>query len=628
MRPLNPESQQERNNTMACENRISLIVCLTYLFSFAPQGALAQNTYWMGVPSSQNNRVYEFNTQVPNDFAEIIKRSDPKAPLADAYSAEVNGKNYKFYTNVVGWHGKLDKAISYVKPGGIGETWVNVKDSPEWGVCKNALSSFDLPFHANNPGSGWRKVSPQIVETNGTSAPGVKLIIHNFTGPNTSDGPHLSQLVRGNKLCIACNDGQSNQVHIYEFDHQNLKQVGRVNGLGALGGFAADANNSLYVLTGKKNDSHPNTGGNIWNVNDRNTKLYKKRPGVLSIAKVGAPAWTVDLNATDKYVHKGWQVKKPIYWGGASLVCGGDQLFGVFSREHMTGTSGSSAFALNHKTRQPLQRIGHGKDHCFGTRTLYDASEQAFITLELHDHEPTLGMLRWKTGTDKENLHDDYRVVYHRPNNSNATYTEIGGLELGANGYLVLFSSWNAQQAPHSDRNARHNARSLGAVHVSKDFYKQPKNFEGWDADGTYKYHFDPKIVNSQNEASKGVSWLVPHQGRGKVAASIERPKLVKLNQDYYALWEEHSYLNGKSTYTKTWAMQLKLQSSGNSVTIQAGRKFDLGNSARLYVHDDPVNWGNTVNWATPVAGFLRFHRFDPAATPSYTTRLVALPTP
>lgn len=170
--------------------------------------------------------------------------------------------------------------------------------------------------------------------------------------------------------------------------------------------------------------------------------------------------------------------------------------------------------------------------------------------------------------------------TFYQWSNDNMTYTELGGLEVDADGYTVVFTS-----EEHDGRaldNARTGAslndpRNVGLVRVRRDFSIESA---GTTETGGF-YAFGGGWTDQRND---GVVWLTDYRDLAKANASRVRAAGLA-DGNVLVLWEEWT----PTSYVTTWG--LKVDRLGNVVTPAV----ELGASVRLGRRDDVLVRGNDV---------------------------------
>lgn len=185
-------------------------------------------------------------------------------------------------------------------------------------------------------------------------------------------------------------------------------------------------------------------------------------------------------------------------------------------------------------------------------------------------------------------------TAYFKWSNDNRTYTELGGVIDGNNGYSVVFAGEKTTDGRALD-NARvgdylNDPRNIGLVLVRKDFE---------NASGTGNVVSDDLIRTAGSvetggfytfggawsaQRNKGVIWLTHYLDKQQENAS--RLKSVKLKDGNLLLvWEKWT----ATAYVNTYAM--KVDEAGNSLTPIV----ELGTQVRLNRRDDLVAVDNQV---------------------------------
>jgi hypothetical protein len=273
--------------------------------------------------------------------------------------------------------------------------------------------------------------------------------------------------------------------------------------------------------------------------------------------------------------------------------------------------------------------------HSFDQRVVFDG--QDFVFMDLADagwYMPGAGVaLRKIKPTDSgANFIGDLEGVYayvrqaETAGSQNFSFTSLGDLELGAQGYVVLFTSEQTNRSePRSGWSLPvAEPRNLGLVHVTENF---DTVMEGqWNSQPTLgnviirdsapvEINVSQNIVDSSGASGRftrsdkpeksftqrGIVWLtnLPE------GVSAERPKLVQVADDrYIAVWEEWTYSGSQLAYQTTKALlvneqgQIVLGATNIAARLNpsgADRVFALNGSA-AWISSDASTAALTLN--------------------------------
>lgn len=263
--------------------------------------------------------------------------------------------------------------------------------------------------------------------------------------------------------------------------------------------------------------------------------------------------------------------------------------------------------------------------HSFDQRLVFDG--QDFIFMDLADagwYMPGAGITVRKirptaSGADfigdQENKQGTY--IYARQaetaNNQNFAFTSLGDLEIGAQGYVALFTS--ETNNPSATRNGWEapvtEPRNLGFVHVTRAFETVREG--RWDAmetrGNTIIQNGDPiaikitrSVVDSNGPSATfqrpgnpnktftqtGIVWLT----RLPSGMSAERPKMIKLaNNAYLTLWEEWSYSGTQLAHHATKSMIISEQGQILLGPISLNARLNPSGADRLFLLDGKAAW-------------------------------------
>lgn len=335
------------------------------------------------------------------------------------------------------------------------------------------------------------------------------------------------------------------------------------NSLDNLGGFTTDGTN-YYCLTTKQEAADATVNG--------------FRDGIVRLVKIdekGNEIWTKEINHNSYLTVP---VYNPLTFGTGGLAYGNGRVAIVFAKnteyDEKNKVRHQSAVMLivNASTGEAKQPCGDGWfGHSFDQRIIFDG--QDFVFVQLGDGFPAEISLRKSTDTPEpfqayfQHYWTRGAYVYGRQGIGNATFTSLGNIHAGSNGYTVLFSSEGKNDITGRDMwSAPWDPRNVGLVHVVKNFETMTDSLDKHELVSnlqilgndktmfhtssiidtktanplaldsyTFKDHNNPK--HSYQQA--GLVWLTNYRGNTNFT-STERPKLVALNNNQYvALWEE-----------------------------------------------------------------------------------------
>ncbi|MDQ3234277.1 MAG: hypothetical protein M3Q07_20915, partial [Pseudobdellovibrionaceae bacterium] len=263
--------------------------------------------------------------------------------------------------------------------------------------------------------------------------------------------------------------------------------------------------------------------------------------------------------------------------------------------------------------------------HSFDQRLLFDG--QDFIFTDLGDagwYMPAGGITVRKfrptsTGVDfigdRENKQGTY--IYARQSetagNQNFTFTSIGDLELGATGYLALFTSEKGNPTVSREGWSQPvtEPRNLGFVHVTRNFETVREG--KWGANPTLgntiienneptKINIDRSVVDSNGPSDtfqrpdkpnksftqSGIVWLT----NLAAGVSAERSKLVKLaNGRFVALWEEWTYSGNQLAYGATKGLIINEQGQILAGPVSLSGRLNPSGADRPFILDGKAAW-------------------------------------
>lgn len=217
-------------------NFLSLKLTIFFCLIFIADGqTFAQKSYWMG---RKEGIVLKYDIKVPNEIAtKVIMKSDGKTsdakPRFKKFTNNINGKDYTFYTNEIGWEKFGTADFTWVTESGLGADWVEVSttDPAFSNFINNGLAPIKLKLNDD-----WGYATVTIVETDESSAPNITTNLDGTTGTPKKDVAAIWRLkelsskstltmeemdeARSCMLIIA-NEGRTNQNYRKEY---NCKQ--------------------------------------------------------------------------------------------------------------------------------------------------------------------------------------------------------------------------------------------------------------------------------------------------------------------------------------------------------------------------------------------------------------------
>ncbi|MCP5196526.1 MAG: hypothetical protein H6974_07035 [Gammaproteobacteria bacterium] len=392
--------------------------------------------------------------------------------------------------------------------------------------------------------------------------------------------------------------------------------------LGLLAGFTRDDVGNYYYMTALEEPlqfERLPTRRHRKNV----LKLYKLNPELKPI---------FDVPLTSKVVSS---QEDPLYGlldkGTGRIAYGNGRIMTTFSR---LGEMDRSIFS-RHQWQLYLEidattgrtlRGGWGTGHSFGQRLLFDG--QHFLVLSLGDAGLTRGINVNKVdesggrrllalaakGGDRSQTGGGY----------NNTFTRLGDLQLGENGYVLLFATeptpdWETNETGYD---AVQGSRNLGIVHIPWNFDQLPI-----DIHNPYDIHItDTELGNSLAQdftvpvttqkppfigVNKGIVWLTDYTD--VFSQHAERPKLVRIaSGNYLVLWEKWSiYKNEWGYYEDQYDETLAI------IVDEYGNKLSTAKSLgriRLSKGDDAFAFNEGAAWLTSneTADALILHTLTP----------------
>lgn len=278
------------------------------------------------------------------------------------------------------------------------------------------------------------------------------------------------------------------------------------------------------------------------------------------------------------------------------------------TRDTLNHQSGS-AFVFDANTLEVVknhgQTSGHSIDHILTTNSNGD-----FLALDSGDNFPRgLHLHVFNRNERRSRVVYTYKTAMQgNRSNDNNTYTEIGGLIEGNNGYTVIFSGERSPNG-HSLDNNRTGAsfgngpddpRNIGVVYVRKNF----PVLEGRRENGQYirpslSVVTDDVVVNPRNaetgnyydfrgqlneQRNTGVVWLTSYTDKRE--ENVSRLKTVKLSDgSLFLMWEKWRPNNYVSTYA------MRIDEAGRQLT----EPVELPTDVRIDRTSEPWAIGNNV---------------------------------
>ena len=403
-----------------------------------------------------------------------------------------------------------------------------------------------------------------------------------------------------------------------------------VESLGLLAGFSVDNSSNFYVLSAKSE----NLSDNLSNIDHRS--------GIMTLQKFDSDTtrkYIVDVSLEGKY---NTPIMSPMHAGTSRMVFGNGKLNVNFAGH--TNISGG----LRHQHSKQITFIADngsvdsvytGPSHSFDQRVVFDGTD--FIGVGLSDAGPR-GIAVAKVGTvttlsKLEPLSEShcnlFSLTYPCGNGTTTSYrynpvaygikggndgdtamhynmvfTRLGNIQVGTNGYPILFATEKSTGYTGSTVNL--DARNLALVHVKNDFTSA--DYHDWDNsykigmvdnDTSLNSNFTSHavtVVNKDNSSltysanNPGIVWFTNYSD--KSLENVEKPKLVKISTNkFIAIWEKWKATNTSITgmssdYVSTFAMLI--DEYGN--ILEAAK--DIG-QVRLQRGDDVVELNGKAAW-------------------------------
>lgn len=342
----------------------------------------------------------------------------------------------------------------------------------------------------------------------------------------------------------------------------------------------SDNQTTLYYLTLQKGGEKENSArtATLYKV-DAQGKALLVQPLDTSPVPNGSSSQALDISKFEGYV------ADMRYANGLLGIMLGRRLH---RREDGLQHQSGVALVYQADTLALLKNLGQTSGHSFENVLTTNQANQ-FVGIDLGDNFPR-GVNLHKF--DKDQLKN--KVVYSfktdhggaKRSNDNRTYTELGGVIEGQQGYTVVFAGETSPDGK-SMVNSRvgkelNDPRNIGLVQVKPDFEAQDDFVltQGANEDGSY-YDFLGQVRTQKN---RGIVWLTNYQNKDQ--ENISRLKAVKLpDGNLLLLWEKWT----ADTYVNTYAM--KVTESGVKLT----EPLELGAEVRLNRRDNPLVSGNQV---------------------------------
>jgi hypothetical protein len=413
-----------------------------------------------------------------------------------------------------------------------------------------------------------------------------------------------------------------------------------------LAGMTSDGTN-FYVLSAVAEDLRSETASTTY------------RPNVLFMTKFdgqGNQLWQRDLNTAD-YLGDATDgvastaIFSPLTAGTGVLAYGNGKVVVALATNTLPDTS------INQR-HQRAQYFIVGEDgsgfkaaeetswrHSFDQRLLFDG--QDFVFMDLGDagwYMPGAGVALRKikptpNGADFIGQRQGVYIYARQAETAgsqNFSFTSLGDLQLGASGYVALFSSEKSNPTVMRDgwQQPVTEPRNLGLVHVTQGFdqvmdgeWNSPDKTLGntiIEAQSPTWINITSSVVDSAGPSATftradkpekkftqtGIVWLT------NLAAglSAERPKLIRIADGrYIAAWEEWSYSGTDLAYVATKAMLVNDQGQVIRSEAPINARLNPSGADRTFVVD-----GNAA-WVSSNAGTLTLYSVDANLTLSTT---------
>jgi len=363
---------------------------------------------------------------------------------------------------------------------------------------------------------------------------------------------------------------------------------------------------TLYYLTiqGGGKDQNTDRSATLYKVDSQGKLLLQAQLDTSPTPPIGTSRDALDISLFEGYV------ADMRYANGLLGVMLGRRLH---RREDGLQHQSGVALVYNAATLKLQKNLGQTSGHSFENVLTTNQAGQ-FVGIDLGDNYPrgvnlhkfdgaqikskvvyTFKTEHGKTAQNPAGItYPPYReisnngVTYYQWSNDNQTYTELGGVMEGQQGYTIVFASETGPGGKALLNNLVGNPlnapRNIGLVQVKPDFEKQA-NFvlsQGITETGGY-YTFGGKWSPQLNS---GIIWLTNYQHKNQ--ENVSRLKTVKLpDGNLLLLWEKWS----ADSYVNTYGM--KITERGVKLT----EPIALGPEVRLDRRDDPLVSGNKVYW-------------------------------
>ena len=403
-----------------------------------------------------------------------------------------------------------------------------------------------------------------------------------------------------------------------------------VESLGLLAGFSVDNSSNFYVLSAKSE----NLSDNLSNIGHRS--------GIMTLQKFDSDTtrkYIVDVSLEGKY---NTPIMSPMHAGTSRMVFGNGKL-----NVNFAGHTNISGGVRHQHSKQitfiadngSVDSVYTGPSHSFDQRVVFDGTD--FIGVGLSDAGPR-GIAVAKVGTVttlskleplSESHCNFFSLTYPCGNGTTTSYrfnpvaygikggndgdtamhynmvfTRLGNIQVGTNGYPILFATEKSTGYTGSTVNL--DARNLALVHVKNDFTSA--DYHDWDNsykigmvdnDTSLNSNFTSHavtVVNKDNSSltysanNPGIVWFTNYSD--KSLENVEKPKLVKISTNkFIAIWEKWKATNTSITgmssdYVSTFAMLI--DEYGN--ILEAAK--DIG-QVRLQRGDDVVELNGKAAW-------------------------------
>ena len=165
----------------------NLSLTLTSLFCvifITGESAFAQKSYWMG---RKDGSQLKYDIKVPNEVVTkvVMKKDKPANRGADClpkfkmFTNNINGVDYTFYSNAIGWEKFGTGDFTWAVDAGLGADWVEVSTKDE--AFKDFVNNGLGPIKSTTP-DGWGSAVVTVVEIDGTDAPDIATNLDGTTG--------------------------------------------------------------------------------------------------------------------------------------------------------------------------------------------------------------------------------------------------------------------------------------------------------------------------------------------------------------------------------------------------------------------------------------------------------------